>query len=220
MSGNQVQNHAGGGGGFGGRGVGSRARETNFGLWWEKPFPSPNPTLIPRRDALTGRPLIRGGGVRFVGSWGGVRVRVRLNSPSPRPHPNDSHTLSQVSLREKGHWLRVMGVVRVGTGALMGVARLRIWVVGGVLVPRTCLSSRLSNQDVHAAPGASMEPGRGGGGRGGEHRGIVGPPSTPLPLARPEKNSARGRGVEGGVISSLLRVPLSRDEESKLAPGP
>ena len=51
---------------------------------------------------------------------------------------------------------------------------------------------------IPVAPGAYWTLGWRGGGGGGEDQGIVGPPSTPLPLARPEKNSAEGRGVEGG----------------------
>ena len=57
-----------------------------------------------------------------------------------------------------------------------------------------------------SVPGAAGNLGWRGGGGGGEDQGIVGPPSTPLPLARPRKNSARGRGVEGGVISSQYQT--------------
>ena len=123
--------------------------------------------------------------------------------PSPPPPPETtSGALSPVSLGEKGHWLRVPEMVRVGAGALWGLLSVS-WVVGWALVPCTCPLPPPVHARIPDAPGANWTLAWRGGGRGGEDQGIVGPPSTPLPLARPRKNSAGGRGVEGGVISSL-----------------
>ena len=56
-----------------------------------------------------------------------------------------------------------------------------------------------------------MAPAWRGGGGGGEDRGIVGPPSTPLP----EKIDAGGRGVEGGVI-----IPNTKPAPTPTHPHP
>ena len=60
MSGNQVQDDAGGGGGSGGRGVDSRVKVTNPDLLsHSRSLTPPRPTLV--KVAPTVRPHIRGG---------------------------------------------------------------------------------------------------------------------------------------------------------------
>ena len=67
-------------------------------------------------------------------SWVGLGCST---AQLPKPPPlNHSRALSQVCLKDKhGHWLRVTGVVRAGTG----VPKICFCVVGWVLVPRTGL---------------------------------------------------------------------------------
>ena len=69
----------------------------------------------------------------------------------------------------------------------MGVA-----VVGWALVPVPALPPPPSPLQGSSRARSRLEP--------GVER------CTPLPLARPAKNSARGRGVEGGVISSQYQT--------------
>ena len=74
----------------------------------------------------------------------------------------------------------------MGTGALMGVVRLSLGGRVGVgtlyLPPPPPVHLRNPSR---ARSGWNL--GWRGGGGGGEDQGIVGPPSIPLPLARPEK---------------------------------
>ena len=72
-----------------------------------------------------------------------------------------------------------------GGGGVMGVASVS-WVVGWALVPVLAPPPPLHPR-IPVAPGAYWTLGWRGGGGGGEDQGVVGPPSTPLPLARPEK---------------------------------
>ena len=74
----------------------------------------------------------------------------------------------------------------MGTGALMGVVRLSLGGRVGVgtlyLPPPPPVHLRNPSR---ARSGWNL--GWRGGGGGGEDQGIVGPPSTPLPLARPRR---------------------------------
>ena len=67
-----------------------------------------------------------------------------------------------------------------------------------------------------------MDLGQGGGGEGGEDRGCLGPPSTPLPLVPPRtpKKGTWGRGVEGGVITAPPSESRTGRRRSNLPPPP
>ena len=93
-------------------------------------------------------------------------------------------------------------MLQVGVGAIKGVFKIGLRGAGWALVPRTWPRPPLLTSGSPVAPGAYWTLGWGGGGEAGEDRGIVGPPSIPPSLGTPRKNSAKGRGVEGGVISS------------------
>ena len=85
-------------------------------------------------------------------------------------------------------------------GGVTGVATLSFWRrwLGGGLVPRTCPPPPVpSGGAARRATGArgALLAGRGRG-RGGSR--VVGPSSTPLPLARPEKIVPGEGGWRGG----------------------
>ena len=73
-----------------------------------KAAPYPQPSLTPAElPAVTSAPHIRGGGPRLGGSWGGLGVgTAQLPKPPPPPEPLPNL------------------VVQVGTGALLGVAKI------------------------------------------------------------------------------------------------
>ena len=146
-----------------------------------------NPTIPPSFPGCADRPPShpRGGGA--PGREGGM-VGLMDDSTPQAPAPIRNHfrcSESSQPWRERS-LAQSSGDGSGGGGGVMGVASVS-WVVGWALVPCTCPFPRLSTSGIPVAPGAYWTLRWRGGGRGGEDQGIVGPPSTPLPLARPEE---------------------------------
>ena len=192
MSGNQVQDDAGGGGGSGGRGVESRVRVTNPGLLRKKPSTTPTPPNFceGRADRPPSHP--RGGG-RPSQELGRVGLMDGSTPQAPAPTRTTPALSAKLAL-EKRSLAESYGVVRVGTGALMGVPKLRLRVVGWALVPRTCPRPRLSTPRNPSRARSGWNLGWRGGGGSGEDRGIVGHPSIPPSLGTTPKKIVPGEG--------------------------
>ena len=167
ISGSKVQDDGGvGGGGL----VGGVSTAVPGQLPWTAQLLAAHyPTISPSFPGIapTIRPHIQVGGRSWEGGgdgWVNGRLNGSLNPPSPFPHP------CCLPSSPPAFYGGSRQAVRVGVGALLGVFRLSLWVVGWALVPRTCPSLPHSTQESRAVSGASMAPGWSGGGGGGEDR--------------------------------------------------
>ena len=77
----------------------------------------------PPQDRVYRPPSHPRGGDAPGGEGGMVGLTDGSTPQAPAPTRNHLRSLSPVSLGEKGHWVRVPEMVRVGTGALWGLLR-------------------------------------------------------------------------------------------------
>ena len=173
-------------------GEGCRQQSQGNKPWPAQPKPSITPTPPNSCEGRADRPPShpRGGG-RPSQELGGVGLMDGSTPQAPTP-TRTAPVLSAKLAFKKGHWLRVTGAVRVGMGALTGVPKLGLWVVGvgtSYLPPPPPLYPRNPSR---ARSGWNLR-WRGGGGSG-EDRGIVGHPSIPPSLGTTPKKTVPGEG--------------------------